>query len=248
MNSVTSASSALAGQHVITFTDVITNTGAAGVTGATVNVPIPTNLTGVTSNNIESGGATIAASTGTSGAILDTVNLPAGSAITYIISGTIAHAATGTLTDTSNAATPSGVPNLDASAGKTITNVSNDGVSLTPQSDLYVSLQGADPVEIGGIDIYTIVVTNNGPSAVTGVTLADTFSNLTGISYTSTALYEPTGHSVPTASSASGSLAGTGPTLIDSLNLSSGSIIKFTITGTIALGHARHAQRHGGGC
>jgi uncharacterized repeat protein (TIGR01451 family) len=234
-NSIISSPAAAPG-NTITFTDVVTNDGTSGVTGATVSFPVPAGLTGVSSINMTNGGAAITASNGTGGAILDTVNLPAGATITYSITGTVSHAAAGTLTATSSASTPGSVVNLDATAGSTNTNVSSDGVSLTPTADLYVSIQGSDDVSVGGVDVYTIVVTNNGPSDVTGASLSDVFSNLTGVSYTSNALYNRTGYAAPTASSPSGTLAGAGATLNESLNMSAGSIMEFTVTGTIASG------------
>ena len=90
-------------------------------------------------------------------------------------------------------------------------------VDLTPTADIYVAMSGSDPLTIGGTDVFTIEVSNNGPSDAIGATLADTFSNLTGVSYASAALYHVNNSNfvaaTPTASPASGSLAGTGPTL-----------------------------------
>ena len=94
----------------------------------------------------------------------------------------------------------------------------------------------ADPLPAGGTDIYTIDVTNAGPSDAVGVVLADTFSSLKNVSYSSSDLYAPAGSSPATASSPSGSLSAPGPALSESLNLPAGASIQFIITGTLAAG------------
>ena len=65
-------------------------------------------------------------------------------------------------------------------------------MTLTPYADLYISMNGTNPLQTnssspGSVDTYTIDVTNNGPSDVTGATLSDVFpSSLTGLSVVST--------------------------------------------------------------
>ena len=171
------------------------------------------------------------------GNINDTVNLPAGAAITYTINGIISPSATGILSDTASVSTLSDVVNTEANVnGSMTTNQSTYQATLTHIADVYVSLAGSDPLTVGGVDIYTIVVTNNGPSDANGVSLADTFSSLTGVAYTSAALYARTGSAPPTAGSASGTLSDANLALGESLNLPAHSVIEYTVTGTVAVG------------
>src|SRR4029079_11382661 len=109
---------------------------------------------------------------------------------------------------------------------------------LTPQADLYVSMNGTNPLNVGGIDTYIITVTNNGLSDVTGATLTDTFTSLSGVSYTSATLYQPTGSSAVSISSPSGTLAGTSPVFSETLSIPAGGVIQFVVKGTVAAGTA----------
>ena len=249
LNNLLTSSATAAPGTAITFTDVVTNDKTNDVTGATVSIPLPGGIiaTGAFAVNYTSsitGGATHSAPSGTGApgglVVNDTVNMPAGATITYTIHANISSAATSSVVATAASITPAGIVNQDANGGSSRSHTSTDTVTLTPVSDLYVSIAGYDPVTIGGIDVYTIDVTNNGPSNVTGAKLVDTFSNLTGVSYTSSQLYfvnnANTTASAPTASSPSGTLNGASPTLNETLNLSAGSVFQFVVTGTVAAG------------
>ena len=83
----------------ITYTIVVTNSGPANVTGASVSDTFPSELTGATYTASQTGGASGFTAIG-SGDINDTVNMPAGSQITYTVQATIVAAATGTLSNT----------------------------------------------------------------------------------------------------------------------------------------------------
>ena len=88
----------------ITYTIVVTNAGASGVTGASVTDALPSALTGATYTAQQTGGATGFTAIG-SGSIDDTdVDLPAGSTVTYTVVATINPAATGTLSNTATVA------------------------------------------------------------------------------------------------------------------------------------------------
>ena len=73
---------------------VVTNTGADGVTGATINGIVPGDLTGVTFVATGTAGASGFTAAG-NGIIDDTVNMAAGSSITYAINGFITSSITG---------------------------------------------------------------------------------------------------------------------------------------------------------
>jgi uncharacterized repeat protein (TIGR01451 family) len=235
---VTSAATAVPGQSA-QFVITISNDGQTNATGVSVADIIPAGFLGAMYIATDNGlGATGYTASG-SGSIGDTVNLPAGAQITYALNGMVSASATGAMTDTVTAATAAGVTNTEANVPAiSTTNQGSANVTLTPTADIYVSIASSGPVTIGGNVIYTIIVTNNGPSDLNGATLTDTFSNLTGVSFTSTSLYSVNNPnfvaSTPTVSPASGVLAGEGPTLNETLNMSSGSVLQFTVTGTVA--------------
>src|SRR5262249_58116749 len=97
------------------------------------------------------------------------LSLGAGQSVTITLTGTIDPAATGSLTNTAHVAPPTGV---------TDPNGTNDSASdtdtLTPQADLAVTkTDGVLSAVPGTANTYTIVVSNNGPSAVTGASVSD---------------------------------------------------------------------------
>jgi uncharacterized repeat protein (TIGR01451 family) len=201
-----------------TYTIVVTNNGPSNVTGASVGDTFPATLTGVTFTSVASGGATGNTASG-SGNINDTVNMPAGSSITYSATGTIDPAATGSLVNTATVAAPGGV--TDPTPGN---NSATDTDTLTPQSDLAITkTDGVTSKVPGTTTTYTIVVSNNGPSSVTGATVADTFpATLSGVTYTSVA-----------AGGATGNTASGSGNINDIVDMPAGSSITYTATGTI---------------
>src|SRR5207249_1248755 len=94
---------------------------------------------------------------------------------------TVAGGATGNITNTATVTVPAGV--LDPNSGN---NTATDVDSVTPTADLQISkTDGLSSVKPGQSIAYTIVVTNAGPSAVTGATVADPLPNgLTGATWT----------------------------------------------------------------
>ncbi len=153
-----------------TYTIVVTNAGPSDVTGATVGDTFPGIFTGATYTAVATGGATGFTASGT-GNINDTVNMPAGSTITYTVTGTVSSAATGTLVNTATVTPPETVTDPTPA-----NNTATDTDTLTPQADLSITkTDGVTTVVPGTNDTYTIVVTNAGPSGVTGATVADTF-------------------------------------------------------------------------
>jgi uncharacterized repeat protein (TIGR01451 family) len=201
-----------------TYTIVVSNSGPSNVTGANVADTFPSALTGVTFTATATGGASGFSSSG-SGNINQTVNVPAGATITYIATGTINAAATGTLTNTGTITPPAGVTLLTpANAAATHTD------TLSVQADLQITnTDHLTSAAAGAVNTYTIVVTNVGPSSVTGATVTDSLpANLTGVTYTATA----TGGATGFAASGSGNIN-------QSVNLPSGSTITYTVTGKI---------------
>ncbi|HEX4145870.1 MAG TPA: hypothetical protein VHY91_20360 [Pirellulales bacterium] len=229
-SSATGASGrAIPGEGII-YTIVVTNAGPSGVTGATIDDTLSSFLTGATYTATASGGATGFTSQG-SGSIDDTnVNLPVGSSVTYMLQATVAPAAVGTLSNTATVTPREGVTDGDAANG-----TATDTDTLAPLADLEItksdnlggsSATGASGTAIPGEGIaYTIVVTNAGPSDVTGATINDTLSSfLTGATYTATASGSATGFT----SQGSGSIDDT------NVNLPAGSSVTYTLQATVA--------------
>jgi uncharacterized repeat protein (TIGR01451 family) len=210
----------------LTYTIVVTNTGPSNVTGATVADTFPTTLSNVSYTATATGGATgFAAGTGN---INHTVTMPVGSTITYTVQATVSAAATGTLTNTATVTAPAGVTETN-----TADNTASDTDTLTPQANLKITkTDNQTTATPGGTLTYVIVVTNDGPSNVTGATVTDTFpATLSGITFTATATGGATGFSA----------SGTG-NLSQTVTMPAGSTITYTVqakvssaaTGTLA--------------
>ncbi len=227
-----------------TYTIVVTNAGPNDVTGATVADTFPAIFTGATWTATTTGGATGFTASG-SGNINDTVTIPNGSTITYVVTGTISGAVTGTLSNTATVTAPGGsadpTPGNNSATGtlsNTATvsapggvtdptpgnNSATDTDTLTPSIDLAITkTDGKTSAVPGTSDIYTIVGTNNGPSTVTGATVADTFPAIfTGATFTTSATGGATGFA-----NGSGNIN-------QVVNMPSGSTITYVVTGTIS--------------
>src|SRR5204863_8799489 len=165
-----------------TYTIVVSNAGPSYVTGAVVKDTFPSIFTGVTFSATETGGAYGFTITG-SGNIKNTVTMPPGSSITYKASGKLSAAATGTVSDTASVTAPSGISDSNLA-----NNSATDTDNITIQADLKVTVtDGKASATPGTQDIYTIVVTNVGPSKATGAVIHDTFPGIfTGVTYTAT--------------------------------------------------------------
>jgi uncharacterized repeat protein (TIGR01451 family) len=201
-----------------TYTIVVTNHGPSAVTDAPVNDNFPTAFTNVHWTATPSSGSTVGAASG-AGNIGTTVSLPPGGTVTFSATGTIDPAATGTLSNTASVDAPAGVTDPD-----TTNNSATDTDALTPRVDLSITKSdGVTSVVPGNSLTYTIVVSNAGPSDVTGATVTDSFpASLTGVSWTATAT---TGSSV-----AAGSGTGDINTTVD---LASGGMVTFTVTADV---------------
>jgi uncharacterized repeat protein (TIGR01451 family) len=211
-------SSAVPGTSV-TYNIVVTNNGPDNVTGAVVADELPATLTGTTFTATGTGGAANFDANG-SGNISDTVDLPSGSTITYVVSATISASATGSLANTATVTAPQGVDDSDLT-----NNSATDTDTLTVQADLQITkTDNSTTLTPGASTTYTILVTNAGPSDVTGATVTDTFAaTLTGLTFTATA-----------TGGASGFTASGSSSINDTVNLPVGSTITYTVHGTVA--------------
>ena len=222
-----------------TYTIVVSNSGPSTATGAKVADTIPAYLTGTTWTATATGGATGFTTPGSGNTINDTVTMPASSTITYTVTGTIDPTATGSLSNTATVTAPTGFTDTD-----TANNSATDTDTATPQADL--SIQKTDNVGgtyysttnnttggsiTAGQDntvVYTIVVSNSGPSTAVGQTVTD--SDLTSIpgwvsdSWTAVA----SGSSTVTTASGSGNISDTVTLVPGAAN-----VVTFTVTAHI---------------
>ena len=97
--------------------------------------------------------------------------------------------------------------------------------SATPTADLSVALtDGKTTVDAGAADTYTVVVSNAGPSGVSGAVVSDNFPAIfTSVTYTATQI-----------GGASGFTASGSGNISDTVTMPAGSVITYIATGTIS--------------
>ncbi len=163
-----------------TYTIVVTNLGPSPVTAASVNDLFPAALVAPAWTCTADAGSSCAAAAGT-GTLATTVTLEAGDHATFAVTGTIATNATGLLVNTATVTPPAG-----AVDGDTTNNTATSSATLTPSADLQITKAGPANAVAGTNVIYTMTVTNAGPSDAVGVVVADptppglTFVSTTG--------------------------------------------------------------------
>ncbi len=175
----------------ITYTVTVENaasTASAPISTATdvsVSDPIPSSVTGAAWTCAPSAGASCAAGSGT--AVTDTVTIPAGGQVVYTVTGTVASGTTGSLTNSATAV-PAATETTTGGTGGVVATVDagcppspGAGCSAsvtTPGSSLSIT-KTPSPTSISAPNqavTYTFVVTNTGQSTLTGVTVADAFT------------------------------------------------------------------------
>src|SRR5262249_19532138 len=151
---------------------VVSNNGPDDVSGASVSDPLPTGVTSATwTATASSGGGSVSANSPSSGsgALSTKVDLPPGASVTFTFTVQIDPSATGSLTNVATVPPPAGRHDPDLT-----NNSATDTDTLTPQADLSVTkTDGVASAVPGTATTYTIVVSNNGPSAVTGASVSD---------------------------------------------------------------------------
>jgi uncharacterized repeat protein (TIGR01451 family) len=202
----------------ITYTIVATNNGPSFVTGATVADTLPATL-GSASWTVSYAGTGSTGPASGSGNINATVNLAVGGTATFTLTATIDPAATGVLSNTATVAVPAGV--FD---NKSSNNSATDTDTLTPQGNLSITKSDGSATYTAGTAIqYTIVVTNAGPSFVTGAAVADSIpATISSASWTAT--YSGAGSAGP--ANGSGNINAT-------VNLAVGGTATFKLNGTV---------------
>lgn len=158
------AAGVVAGQNV-TYTIVVTNNGPSDATSVVVSDPAPANLTFVSNSGACSGNFPCSLGTLTNGQSVTITS-------TYSTSANFSGNVTNTASVSSTTADPNGANN---SASAT-TNVG-------AQADLSIVKTGPASTTPGQTVVYTIVVTNNGPSPATSTVVND--ATPTGIAFNS---------------------------------------------------------------
>ena len=160
----------------LTYTLSVLNNGPSTATGVTVVDTLPAGITyqsaTTTQGTVNRAGNTVTASVG---------QLAGGAAATVTILVTVDPATRGTITNQSTVTGNETETNPD-------NNRDDEPTQVQAQVDLaIVKTDSSDPVVAGGQLTYTLVVTNNGPSNATGVTVTDTLpAQLTFVSGNST--------------------------------------------------------------
>ena len=151
----------------ITYTIVVTNVGPSPVTAANVTDVFPAALVAPTWTCTADAGSSCAAASGT-GNIATTVTLEAGDRATFTVTGLIASSALGSLDNTATVAAPVG-----ATDPVLANNTATTSVLLAPTAALQITQAGPANAVAGTNIVYTITVTNAGPSDATAVALTD---------------------------------------------------------------------------
>ncbi len=193
-----------------TYTIVVTNNGPSAVTGATLVDNLPGAITSDTWTAAYANGS--GTGSGSGNVDVTNVDLRAGGTATFTVVAAISDAATGNLVNTATVTNPIS----DAVTSATDTDTPN------PQADLQVVKTDNNATVPGRAIVYTIVATNNGPSAVTGATLVDNLP-ATITSDTWTAVY----------ANGSGTGSGSGNLDVTNVNLQAGGTATFTVTASI---------------
>ena len=148
-----------------TYTITVTNPlGPSDASGATVTDAFPATLTGVTWTCAGTGGGTcVVAGTG---AINTSVTVPVGASVVFTATGTVDPAATGDLVNSAQVIPPAGFANRTSA-------IATDSDPITSRADLAITKTGPASIVAGNPLVYTITVTNTGPSDAAGVVVND---------------------------------------------------------------------------
>jgi gliding motility-associated-like protein/uncharacterized repeat protein (TIGR01451 family) len=154
----------------------VTNTGPSDLENALLQDNLPVGIDNITWTAVVKGSATVNTAAGSGNPAL-TANLPAGSAnsVELVIMGMVGPSVTGTLINTATVAPP-GKPVVSSNTIHTVVRAVT-GLQVIKTGPLSGSVQAGQSI------LYTIAVTNSGPSDAAGITITDnvpaTINNVT---------------------------------------------------------------------
>jgi uncharacterized repeat protein (TIGR01451 family) len=200
------------------YTIVVTNSAASPAESAanvTLADLIPANTTYAGNLTFSQGSGTGSQASGVSGN-LGTLAPGASATVTFDVTVNAGITPSTVITNTANAAGTGAVSGLPLSGTASV------GIATPTAADLTIVKTGPTTFTPGVAFTYQIVVTNKGPSAVTGATVSDTFpAGITSAAWTAT--YAGSGSSGP--ASGSGNIAA-------AINLANGGTATFVVTAT----------------
>ncbi|MEW5871423.1 MAG: FHA domain-containing protein [Chloroflexota bacterium] len=164
----------------VAYTILVTNKGPGAVTNAQVINSLPSVLVSPSWTCSATGGSRCVNANG-NGNIDARVDLAVNGTATFIVSATVSPNATGLLINTASVTAPSGV-----TESNTVDNLAVDTDTLTPKVSYALTVtDNRTTIAPGEPTSYSIVATNGGPSAATGVSIQDFFPDaLTGMTWT----------------------------------------------------------------
>lgn len=169
---------------VTTYTVVVSNVGPSNVVAAPFTDAVPTGTTWsyTSTGTAGTGGNTPSGSL----SISDALTIPSGGSITYTVTLTIPSGFTGNLVNVAEVQVPAGVTDpITSNNSATDTDTQNSSTDLAIVKTITVPRP-----EVGANVTFTLTVTNNGPSAATGVKVNDLLPDgYTFVSYSGTGTY-----------------------------------------------------------
>ena len=211
-----------------TYTITVTNNGPGSANNTVLTDPAATGLTKTgTPSCIASGGAVCPSLTNSSleGAGVTVATLPSGGSLTLTITANVT-ATSGAVANSVTATLPTDIIDLIPS-----NNTATDTDTVNLVADLSITKSnGVSSVNAGGSTVYTVVVTNNGPSEVTAATIVDI--QPIGLSFGAWTCSVTNASSGGTVTTACGSASGSG-SLNTTVTMKSGEIITYTAAATI---------------
>ncbi len=212
-----------------TYTITVANNGPSAADDATVQDPAVTGLTKTGTPTCTASGGAVCPGSLTTDALESGVSiptLPSGGSLTFTLQAQVT-ATTGSVTNGVSVSPPSGVTD-PASANDNAYDI--DQVKLTANLAI-TKTNNATSLAAGGTTTYTITVTNNGPSAVTGASIQDSApAGLVFGDWTCTVTNAGTGVGEDTAC---GAASGTGD-LETTATLKNGAVLTYSVRAKVA--------------
>ncbi len=208
----------------LTYTIVITNSGPSDAPGSTISDAIPAQFSSWSWTCVEGNGATGCTPYTGSAGFSDVVDLPLNGVVTYTVTAQVASSATGALTNQVTVTPPSG--SEDPTPGN---NTGSDTDQPNPQMNLSITkTDGLADYTPGHPQVYTITVTNSGPSDAYNAVVSDAIPSAFSLwRWDCTAQTGGANGCTPTADTALD--------FSDTVNIPAGGSITYTVTAQVRL-------------